>query len=87
MVYFLYPETKGLSLEQVDHIFEGKGHGWSCFTQGVRESLKNRPTQPMPTDPATEQHSDSSQDPKAGEDEKGVSEAREWANDREGRTV
>ncbi|KAJ5723443.1 hypothetical protein N7488_001478, partial [Penicillium malachiteum] len=40
MVYFLYPETKGLSLDQIDHIFEGKGHGWSCFTQGVQESVK-----------------------------------------------
>ncbi|KAJ5736039.1 uncharacterized protein N7483_001164 [Penicillium malachiteum] len=40
MVYFLYPETKGLSLEQIDYIFEGKGHGWSCFTQGVQESVK-----------------------------------------------
>lgn len=40
MVYFLYPETRGLSLEQIDHIFEGKGHGWNCLTQGVRESVK-----------------------------------------------
>lgn len=40
MVYFLYPETKGLSLEQIDHIFEGQGQGWSCLTQGVRESIK-----------------------------------------------
>lgn len=40
MVYFLYPETKGLSLEQIDHIFEGKGHGWDCLTQGVKESIK-----------------------------------------------
>ncbi|OJJ48030.1 hypothetical protein ASPZODRAFT_115447 [Penicilliopsis zonata CBS 506.65] len=32
IVYFLYPETKGLSLEEIDHIFEGK-RGW---TQGVR---------------------------------------------------
>ena len=37
-MYFLYPETKGLSLEQIDHIFEGQGNGWSCFTQGVKES-------------------------------------------------
>lgn len=35
MVYFLYPETKGLHLEQVDHIFEGK----TGITQGVRESI------------------------------------------------
>jgi hypothetical protein len=40
MVYFLYPETRGLSLEQIDYIFEGKGRGWSCLTQGVRESVK-----------------------------------------------
>ncbi|OJJ50375.1 hypothetical protein ASPZODRAFT_13459 [Penicilliopsis zonata CBS 506.65] len=39
IVYFLYPEVRGLSLEQIDHIFEGKGHGWSCLTQGVRESV------------------------------------------------
>ncbi|KAL2859935.1 sugar porter family MFS transporter [Aspergillus lucknowensis] len=40
MVYFLYPEVRGLSLEQIDHIFEGRGYGWSCLTQGVRESVK-----------------------------------------------
>lgn len=38
IVYFLFPEMGGLSLEQIDHIFEGKGQGWSGFTQGVRES-------------------------------------------------
>lgn len=35
LVYFFYPETKGLHLEQVDHIFEGK----IGITQGVRESI------------------------------------------------
>lgn len=40
LVYFLYPETKGLHLEQVDHIFEGK----SGITQGVHESIHSRPT-------------------------------------------
>ena len=40
MVYFLYPETRRLSLEQIDHIFEGKGYGLSGFTQGVTESIK-----------------------------------------------
>lgn len=39
LVYFLYPETKGLHLEQVDHIFEGK----TGITQGVRESIHNAP--------------------------------------------
>lgn len=38
IVYFFFPETGGLSLEQIDHIFEGKGQGWSGLTQGVRES-------------------------------------------------
>jgi len=49
MVYFLYPETKGLSLEQIDHIFEGRGHGWSCLTQGVSESTKGPAAVPVPT--------------------------------------
>lgn len=40
IIYFLYPETKGLHLEQIDHIFEGKTGGLGCLTQGVRESLK-----------------------------------------------
>ncbi|KAJ6011084.1 hypothetical protein N7451_002496 [Penicillium sp. IBT 35674x] len=40
IVYFFYPETRGLSLEQIDHIFEGQGDGWNCFTQGVRESAQ-----------------------------------------------
>ncbi|KAL4946537.1 hypothetical protein BDV06DRAFT_218256 [Aspergillus oleicola] len=40
MVY-LYPEVRGLSLEQIDHIFESQRYGWSCFTQGVRESVKD----------------------------------------------
>lgn len=39
LVYFLYPETKGLHLEQVDHIFEGK----TGITQGVRESIHTPP--------------------------------------------
>lgn len=43
MVYFLYPETKGLHLEQIDHIFEGRSEGLGCLTQGVRESVKNPP--------------------------------------------
>lgn len=44
MVYFLYPETKGLHLEQIDHLFEGKAEGLGCLTQGVRESIKSPPT-------------------------------------------
>lgn len=41
LVYFFYPETRGLSLEKIDQIFEGdRGHGLSGFTQGVRESVK-----------------------------------------------
>lgn len=40
IVYFLFPETGGRSLEQIDHIFEGKGQGWSGLTQGVRESTR-----------------------------------------------
>ena len=35
MVYFLYPETRGLTLEQIDHIFAGHKQG---LTQGVKES-------------------------------------------------
>lgn len=41
MIYFLYPETKGLHLEQIDHIFEGQCSGLGHLTQGVRESIKN----------------------------------------------
>lgn len=43
MVYFLYPETKGLHLEQIDHIFEGGSKGLGRLTQGVRQSIKNPP--------------------------------------------
>ncbi|OQU98458.1 hypothetical protein CLAIMM_04244 [Cladophialophora immunda] len=39
LVYFCYPETKGVTLEEIDHIFLGKGHGLSALTQGVRESI------------------------------------------------
>jgi hypothetical protein len=40
LVYFCYPETRGLSLENIDNIFAGDvGHGLSAFTQGVRESV------------------------------------------------
>jgi hypothetical protein len=39
LIYFCYPETKGVTLEQIDHIFIGKGHGWSGLTQGVKESI------------------------------------------------
>jgi hypothetical protein len=39
-VYFLFPETGGRSLEEINHIFEGKGQRWSGFTQGVRESTQ-----------------------------------------------
>ncbi|RKL41530.1 hypothetical protein BFJ72_g5422 [Fusarium proliferatum] len=40
LVYFCYPETQGLSLERIDNIFAGDvGHGFSAFTQGVRESV------------------------------------------------
>ncbi|KIW66365.1 hypothetical protein PV04_05701 [Phialophora macrospora] len=37
MVYFLYPETRGLTLEQIDHIFAGHKQG---LTQGVKESTR-----------------------------------------------
>lgn len=43
MIYFLFPETKGLHLEQIDHIFEEGAHGLGNLTQGVRESYKNPP--------------------------------------------
>lgn len=39
MIYFFYPETKGLHLEQIDHIFEEGCTGWGHLTQGVRESV------------------------------------------------
>jgi len=39
MVYFCYPETKGVTLEQIDHIFLGQGKGLGALTQGVRESI------------------------------------------------
>ncbi len=42
-VYFLFPETGGHSLEQINTIFKGKGKGWSALTQGVRESVRLPP--------------------------------------------
>ncbi|OGE49952.1 hypothetical protein PENARI_c019G08736 [Penicillium arizonense] len=39
LVYFCYPETKGITLEQIDRIFVGKGTGLGALTQGVKESL------------------------------------------------
>lgn len=42
LIYFCYPETKGLPLEQIDHIFEDQHPtGLAHLTQGVRESIKN----------------------------------------------
>lgn len=43
IVYFCYPETRGLSLEQIDHIFYGKGTKTNFLYQGVRESIRQRP--------------------------------------------
>jgi len=43
LVYFCYPETRGLSLEQIDHIFYGKGTKKNWPFQGVRESIHQRP--------------------------------------------
>lgn len=40
MVYFFFPETSGLELEDVDHLFEGGG-----ITGGVFES-RGHPIQP-----------------------------------------
>lgn len=40
MVYFFFPETGGLELEDVDHLFEGGG-----ITGGVFES-RGYPVQP-----------------------------------------
>lgn len=40
LVYFCYPETKGVTLEQIDHIFLNKNPtGLRILTQGVKESL------------------------------------------------
>jgi hypothetical protein len=39
LVYFCYPETKGITLEQIDRIFVGEGTGLGALTQGVKESL------------------------------------------------
>lgn len=48
MIYFFYPETKGLHLEQIDHIFEEGCTGWGHLTQGVRESVKSPRVQGLP---------------------------------------
>lgn len=48
MIYFFYPETKGLHLEQIDHIFEEGCTGWGHLTQGVRESVKSPRMQVAP---------------------------------------
>ncbi|TPX15812.1 uncharacterized protein E0L32_000146 [Thyridium curvatum] len=66
MVYFLYPETKGLSLEQIDHIFEGKGHGWNCLTQGVKESTRTA------VDLGVPEQSSASHVPSAADEEKAL---------------
>lgn len=50
MIYFFYPETKGLHLERIDHIFEEGCTGWGHLTQGVRESVKS-PRMQVPPEP------------------------------------
>lgn len=51
MVYFCYPETRGLSLEQIDHDFYGKGTSTNWLYQGVRESVLRQSALPAAADP------------------------------------
>ncbi|OJJ45223.1 hypothetical protein ASPZODRAFT_119358 [Penicilliopsis zonata CBS 506.65] len=40
IIYFCYPETKGLSLERINDLFLGDASGWKWLTQGVKESVE-----------------------------------------------
>lgn len=47
LVYYCYPETSNLTLEEVDHIFtrdghEGRGRGWAAPMQSVQESFRSQ---------------------------------------------
>lgn len=77
MVYFFYPETKGLSLEQIDHIFLDKGHGWDCFTQGVKESINSPPDLGVTMGSTLAQQSGASRSTGTDDEEKGASETME----------
>lgn len=90
LVYFLYPETKGLHLEQVDHIFEGK----TGITQGVREKSHSPHVVDVADSSATQTSAGASDEEKAyvdtthrslGEqssDKKGTTENVECTTDR-----
>jgi len=75
IVYFLYPETKGLSLEEIDHVFVGQGYGWDCMTQGVKESIKGHPSLEIDSEPTVESA-------RARDEEKGFSEVSDRTSDK-----
>jgi hypothetical protein len=62
IVYFCYPETRGLSLEQIDHIFYGKGTSTNWLYHGVRESLRQQPAVIVAADPEIVRDGDDSKE-------------------------
>ncbi|GAD94727.1 hexose carrier protein [Paecilomyces variotii No. 5] len=56
IVYFCYPETRGLSLEQIDHIFYRKGTSTNWLYQGVRESVRRQSTLAAPAEVCLSEH-------------------------------
>lgn len=82
MIYFLYPETNGLSLEEVDHIFSDKGYGWDCLTQGVKESIAG--TTEIPNNASTNYHPGATNGRHIEDKEKALSETEKWTSSTKG---